>query len=518
MLAQECFSQLLPGFQINNIEQGTERIILEATAIQPSAPCPRCQLSSSRVHSYYTRRPKDLPMCNLAVQLQLQVRRFRCLNPLCPQQTFAERLPLLLPTYARRTDRLADTLYHIGQALGGIAASRLAGRLRMAASTDTFLRLLRRTTLPLHPAVRVLGVDDWAIRKRVSYGTILVDLERNKVVELLPDRTADILATWLKQQGGVEVVARERSTEYALGITMGAPQATQVADRWHLLQNLSNMLEKWLNRVYKRLKQIPLPRTLLHRSPFPRTRSENAASQASRTRRQELYAGIRQRRRDGQNILQIAQVLKLHRETVCTYYYAETFPERQERPVALSILDPFLPYLEKRFLQGCTNASQLWREIREQGFLGTPRTVLQWMKPRRKQPAASTPKKYRDLDPVRQPNEKSGRGKFPPIREIVWLFSKDQEKLSQQEALLRHYLCQDAEVSLVYKLAQQFSTIVRQQSATELDSWLANCAACGVRDVMNFSKGIFYDYQAVCAALQNPWSNELIAYCTSSTP
>jgi len=507
MLAQECLIQLLPGFQINNIKQGNERIILEGQAIQPSAACPRCQLSSSRVHSYYTRRPKDLPLCNLAVQLQLQVRRFRCFNPLCPQQTFAERFPHLLSRYARRTDRLADTLYHIGQALGGIAASRLAGRLRMAASTDTFLRLLRRTALPLHPAVRVLGVDDWAIRKRVSYGSILVDLERNQVIDILQERTADSLVKWLKCQPGLELVARDRSTEYARGITRGAPQATQVADRWHLLLNLSNMLEKWLNSIYRRLKQLPLPQTLLLRSPFPRTQSEKIATQATRVRRQERYAEIQRRRQAGQNILQISKALGLHRETVCNYYYAESCPERQQRPVAPSSLDPYLPDLQERYEQGCTNAALLWREIRDQGFPGTSRMVLQWMKPRRKQPAPTTPKKYRNLGTDRQSQGEPGRVKFPPIREIVWLFSKEKEKLAAEEDLLLHCLSQDPEANTVYGLAQQFATMVRQRNSAELDSWLAACASSDIRVVQHFAKGIVQDYQAVRAAMETPWSN-----------
>ena len=429
-MLNDFFSKLLPGFMVKNVAQDDEQIILEAQPIHLTALCPSCHTSSSRIHSYYWRHPHDLPLCHLAVRLRLSVRRFRCLNPLCQRQTFAEQLPQFLARYARRTERLINSLYHLSQALGGIAAARLSQHLRMMNSTDTLLRLLRRKSVNTQPApVRVLGVDDWAMRKRVTYGTILADLERHRVVDLLEDRTSATLASWLKKEPAIEVITRDRSTEYALGSANGAPQAMQVADRWHLLQNLSNMLEKWLNRIYKRVKQIILPPSLLYRIPFFRTHSEDEASQASRQRRLERYTEIQQRKHDGQNILQISYAMNLHRETVRTYYYADAFPERQARPVAVSILDPYVPYLEVRCQQGCSNASQLWREIQEQGFSGSRRMVLQWMKPHRKQPAASTPKKYLEGVASRQSNSASQKGKFPPIREIVWLFTKKNREL-----------------------------------------------------------------------------------------
>jgi hypothetical protein len=170
-----------------------------------------------------------------------------------------------------------------------------------------------------------------------------------------------------------------------------------------------------------------------------------AASRASRSRRQECYRDVQRRRQEGQNIL----ALNLHRETVRTYYYADSFPERQTRPVADSIVDPYLPYLQNRYEQGNTNAFQLWREIREQGFPGTARSVLQGMEPRRKGPAPSTPKKYRGLTGADQPSKPPANQEFLPVRDMVWLFMKDPAMLTQAEVLLSQYLCQDKEVNLV---------------------------------------------------------------------
>ena len=168
----------------------------------------------------------------------MAVRRLYCRNPACLRQTFVERLPGLIAPHAHRTLRLAAAQGRVGVALGGEAAGRMLRHLGMPASGDTVLRLVRRLPLPRCPAPRILGVDDWALRKGATYGTILVDLERHRVVDLLPDRSAPTLADWLRRHRGIRAVARDRSSEYARGISLGAPQAVQVADRWHLLLNL----------------------------------------------------------------------------------------------------------------------------------------------------------------------------------------------------------------------------------------------------------------------------------------
>lgn len=362
---------LLPGCEVDAVKVYGREMIIEAHTIRTMALCPACAQSSQRVHSYYTRRPHDLPVGEYVVCLCLRLRRFRCLNPTCPKRTFTESLPELLKPHAQRTQRLTLTLYHVGQALGGAAAARLLTHLRMAASGDTLLRILRQQSQAERETPRILGIDDWARRKGHTYGTILVDLERRQVADLLPGRTAATIEDWLRAHPGVDVVARDRSTEYARGVADGAPLALQVADRWHLLLNLRQMLERLLSRLYLRLKQLPgaggLESTTslaAQRGPFPRTHTDREASLSSRARRIALYEEIQWRRRSGQKINQIASELNLHRATVRIHYYAESFPERSRRQPKPSLLDPFLPYLEERLEEGCENALQLWREIK----------------------------------------------------------------------------------------------------------------------------------------------------------
>lgn len=213
-------------------------LIVGARVSGTSAFCPSCQQPSRRVHSFYTRAPTDLPLGGYRVQLQLSVRRFYCHHATCEKRTFTEQLPKLLAFRARRTHRLLAAQRSVGIALGGEAGARLLARLAMPASPDTTLRLIRKAPVATATAPRVLGVDDWAMRKGRTYGTILVDLEEHRVVDLLPDRTSKTLSSWLREHPDVEILARDRSTEYAKGASEGAPQAEQVADRWHLLLNV----------------------------------------------------------------------------------------------------------------------------------------------------------------------------------------------------------------------------------------------------------------------------------------
>jgi len=212
---------------------------------------------ADRVHSRYQRQPHDLPVSTLNVRVCLTVRRFFCLNAACPRRTCAEQFPLLVPERAQRTGRLTHQLQLIAFALGGEAGSVLSQHLRMPTSPATLLRIIRATPDPVIPPLRVVGVDDFAFRRRHRYGTIVIDLERQQPVDLLPDRSADTLATWLKGHPDIEIITRDRSTEYARGVTAGAPQAQQIADRWHLLVNLREALERMLTRLHSELRRLP---------------------------------------------------------------------------------------------------------------------------------------------------------------------------------------------------------------------------------------------------------------------
>lgn len=495
---------LFPGFCVDEITMLGQNILVKAHTTSPVTNCPNCQHPSERVHSYYTRHPLDLPLAHFPVKLQLQVRRFRCLNERCVKKTYAERISDWLPVYARRTSRLDDALYHLAQMLGGKGGERLSNHIHMANRFYTLLRLIRRREIVPDTNPRAIGVDDWAIRKGRNYGTIIVDLETHRVIDLLADRTAVTLASWLQGTDNIEVVARDRSTDYAYGITIGAPQAMQVADRWHLLQNLSQMVEKWLNGHYTRLKKLPIQTENLakemDRPSFIRTHGEELESWMSRQRRQERYAEIQRRRQAGENISQISRALAIHRETVRIYYYAEQFPERQRRCKTPSLLDPYVAYLEKRQTEGCENAQQLWREIQAMGYPGKACQVGKWLQPRRTRPAPQAARK-------RRPQVEKASTKLPAIRQIVWLLTTPSEKLLTTDKAWVEHLCQDEKLTRVYQFAQAFSAMVREQEPSRFEKLVKAGLKSGIRELGNFAKGLQIDEAAITAGLQTQWSN-----------
>ena len=303
----------------------------------------------------------------------MRVRRFYCRNARCARRTFAERLPELVAPHARRTTRLAEAQVRVDVALGGEAGTKLLQHLAMPTSADTVLRLIGRLPLPEAEALRVVAVDGWALCKGRTYGTIVVDLERRRVVDLLPDRSAATVASWLQQRPGAKVVARDRSTEYARAAAMGAPKAIQVADRWHLLANMRQAVERWLHTTHARLRRLPALSADVAARPIPprrdqafrRTAPERAARAEGSMRCQGRYEEVRHRHGAGEPLLAISQAMGLARATVRKFARAVSFPARLPRGPGPSILDPYLPHLEQRLAEGCENGFVLWRELRK---------------------------------------------------------------------------------------------------------------------------------------------------------
>lgn len=328
----------------------------------------------------------DLPWAQYRVRLQLCVRKWFCRNRHCLRRIFTERLPTIAAPWARRTLRLAQRLLALGVALGGKAGVRLGHAWDLAVSRNTLLRLLRQQPLQEAPTPRVLGVDDFALRKGHRYGTILVDLERRQPIALLPDREPATLAAWLVAHPGIQIITRDRSTKYAEGAREGAPHAVQVADRWHLLKNLREAIQRFLTRQHARLEQAtaavtqgPLLEPTTTAGPVAMLSSRSAHErQHNRAKRYARYCQVIALHQQGVPHKQIARTLGISPITVRTFIRAGTFPERATSR-RRSRLDPYVAFLHQRWAAGCKNPTQLWHEIVAQGYQGTPRMVRRYV-------------------------------------------------------------------------------------------------------------------------------------------
>lgn len=461
------------------------------------------------------------------------MRRFYCRNARCARRTFAEPLRGLIDRHAQRTRRLAGAQRRVAVQAGGEAGARLAAGLAMPTSPDTLLRLVRTAPLPKRQTPRVLGVDDWALRRGRTYGTILVDLEARHVVDLLPDRTSHTLAAWLRRRPAVAVIARDRSTEYARAATTAAPQALQVADRWHLLVNGRDMAERWLMSVYPRLRRLPGLQVTSAPAPtsgdatppgavtatsssvrrdraFPKTAAERERSAASAARWRAVYDDVRRRHAAGEPIMRISRTLGVAHGTVRRFVRAAEFPERAPHRRQPSILDPYLEHLLARHAAGCENAHQLWREIRALGYPGRPQQVRRWLQERRREHAPTAPHQFRRALPG---PPSSAAIDLPSPKQLAWLLVRPPEDLPPEDAAVIEQLSQDPEAVRVISFAQRFAALVRARTPdaadtlTTFDRWLDDARTCGIRAVETFARGLTQDSAAVRAALTTSWSN-----------
>jgi transposase len=489
-----------------------EGVLLQLMTTASAACCPRCAVLSSSVHRRYQRRLADLPWGTRPVRLQLTVRTFVCRYSTCQRRIFTERVPELVAPYARKTHRLIAVLQAIGIALGGQTGARLTQRLRCLVSRDTLLRLVRRLPLPDIPPLRVIGVDDWAHRKRQRYGTIVVDLERRRPVALLHDREADTLATWLRTQAGVTIIARDRMKAYSDAAHAGAPEATQVADRLHLLQNLAEALDQVFSAHGHALKAVSeaLSRTPVVQPdgrlavPVPPPQTQTRAAQR-RSRRLATYEHVWTLSRQGWSNHAIARHLGIGRMTVVRYLQAPTFPARKGRSdTGKSLLTPYQERLRKRWNAGCREALLLFRAIHRHGYTGGDPMVARYAQ-RLRQAQGMPPREPRSGHTLPLVMEVQPRP-LTTRRATRIVLKRPQLCTNADAQLITQLQAQHRELAVAIALAQEFCAIVRERQATRFDDWLTRAVASGVAPLRRFATGLQADYEAVKAGLMLPWS------------
>jgi transposase len=511
-----------------HVEDGPS-ILLFMEALPTAVQCPKCLQLSSRIHSRYRRKLADLPWANIPVRIEICVRRFFCDNPACTRGIFSERLTTIAAPWARRTQRLADAQRQIGLAAGGSAGASLCQALGCPAEVDLLLTLVRARALPQSSTPRVLGVDDWAKRKGQSYGTILVDHERQCVIDLLDDRAPETLAKWLRSHPGVEIVTRDRAEAYAQGIRDGAPEALQVADRWHLLKNLTEAVTKVFHdhqsAIQHKLRSVAasagstagaqpgepatktaeigaIPGVSATTPPAPVDDSAKPLTTAA-DRRGQRAAVAHTLRQQGWTVKAIARHLNCHPKTISRYLRRQ-LPLLPRHTTRSTKLDAFQGFLLERWNHGCHNASQLFREIEAKGYAGSVTLVRTFavalrcasgIAPASRQPGG----RIIGREEIRRP---------PTCRHLAWLTAQSTSGLGDGD---QQALCLVSEINTTLKttveLAQQFSTMVCQRQPDGFDKWLDQASQSGIAALRSFANGLRNDYAAVRAALTLTWSN-----------
>ncbi|MGW9176276.1 ISL3 family transposase [Streptomyces decoyicus] len=459
------------------------------------AACPGCGCRSGRIHGSYLRFPRDLPTADKFVVVSLRVRQFGCEEESCKRKTFAEQVPGLTRRFGRRTERLRSTLVSVGLGLAGRAGARMTDAFKVSVSRNTLLRLIASLPDPATAAPRVVGVDEYAQRKDRVYGTVLVDVETRRPVDLLPDREADTLAAWLAERPGIEIVCRDRAPFFAEGATRGAPQALQVADRWHLWHNLGETAEKCDYRHRSCLRPAPDQPEEPQEEPEPTVSSPWPTGHRFAERTRTKHATIHALLAAGHSKRSVARQLGMTLNTILRFSRA-TSPEEMftgQRQNRATRLDAYKPYFDQRWQEGCTNAWSLWEEIKEQGYPRGYASVRDYVS--------------RTLRGKPQPV-----GARPPSARAVtrWILTHPDALPEVDRLQLKAVLANCPELTALSDHVRSFGHMVAHLQGDQLPTWIEAATSTTDPSLRHFAQHLERDLDAVIAGLMLPWNSGVV--------
>jgi transposase len=479
----------LAGVIIEEVAVTAGLLHVTARTRSGAAACPKCGTASGRVHSRYSRTLADAAVGGRRVEIRLVVRRFRCRVPGCGRKIFSEQVEGLTARYARKTPLLTGMLGSIAVALAGRAASRLAAGLTVPSCRQVMLKLVMAVPDPPAPSPRVLGVDDFAIRRGQHYGTLLIDVETGAPLDLIEGRDAQPLADWLAAHPGVEVICRDRASAYADGARTGAPEAIQVADRFHLWQNLAKAVEKCV-AAHRGCLAEPAAAEDDPAPPAEAARPDPTGKFAERARRKhELVHALRA---EGRGLREIARHLGWGLHTVQRYDRAATWQELAESrwpTQRRSKLDPFKPYLDQHAGGGHGSFTRLFNEIKALGYDGSYPVVRAY------------------LDRTRP--EKAPLGEAPPtVRDVTsWLCRRPEDLTEDEHPKLKAILDRCPELDAASSQVRAFATMITSLTGQDLPQWIAAARAAGLPGIASFAKGLEHDIDAVTNGLTMRWNS-----------
>ncbi len=495
--------QLPCGWRCSRQIISSDGITLHLHGKRKTAQCPECFKRSDSVHSCRRRRLQHLPCSGQTLWLVFSVRHWYCRNPACSRKIFAESLAPFASSHQQSSQALQNLQRQLGLIAGGEAGKRAAMAVGLRCSADTLLRRVINTPETKQSGAPHVGIDEWAWHRGHRYGTLIVNLDTHRPLVLLPGRDQRTLATWFRKYPEIQVVSRDRSGVYATAAREGAPQARQVADRWHLLKNIGDALERMMYR------HIPLIRLIASelspkKSPEPELsvpaallRRPERLKQQTRKKRHQRWTEVMALHNKGCSFREISRITGLSRVTVSRWVRSGTFPEMSTRPPKRGLLDPWREWLKEQRESGNYNASRIWREMVSRGFTGSE-TI------------------------VRDAVAKWRKGWIPPVTTVArlpsvsrvsrwlmpWRIIRGEENYASRFISL---MCEkEPELKIAQQLVLEFYRILKNQNKSQLSSWFTRVHESGSAEFRRVVAGMEADAAAICEAISSRWSNGVV--------
>lgn len=494
----------LPGISFGAVRIIDGIITISAHSKQKSVQCPCCNKGSKRVHSSYIRILRDLPISTCCVSVYLTVRKFFCKNPECEKKIFTEQPGPEIKAYSRMTNRTREILQKILLEVSARKGSYIANLISLPISPSTALRIIDSLPIPSPERVTVLGIDDWAYRKGLTYGTLLVNMETGQVIDLLIGRDGDSLKEWLAKHPEIEIVTRDRASAYSCAVSSMLPNAIQVADRFHLLKNFSDCVYTVIRIEYKNLaismnenslKEEPLP------TEIPLEESGKAPLKPKGERNEYIkyrFLKVKQMLKEGSGLKTIAKSLQISRNAVRRYAKVDVLPTK-------SIYhkydyNDYLEIISIGFSEGISFA-KIYARMKTAGFKGSRSAFYCQFKDH---PMRTTPSVYKSINIKLR--------LLSPRKISRYLAFEDLTKIKDEtdRELMEKLLSKSSTLVNIRKQVLTFKELLLGNDVTLLKQWMERTLTIGISQLQSFVKGLMGDIEAVRNAIETNWSNGLV--------
>jgi transposase len=482
------------NFQVVSAEKMEGKVLINVESTQNGCNCPLCNVRSLRIHSYYFRTILDLPILGNETWIRLRSRKFYCRNDECIMKVFTERFDVHFTRGKRITKKVYERASKIALLLGGKGGEKLCPLMNMPVSRSALIRRIHESEVPSPQGPRIIGLDDWAYRKGLKYGTVLVDMEKRKIIDLLPVREAETVEKWLKQYPKIEVVSRDRYINYATRVSKALPEAQQVADRWHLIKNLGEAVKKVLERTQGTLKQkakllsVPKP-SAQELKPYMSEKTQQTLA-----KKQSLIDEAKRQHKEGIGIRAISRTLQINRATVRKYLQMEAALPKSS-PLRTKI------FLYEDYIRNAVATrpgiliKDLYEDIKALGYEG-----------KITQGYVNISKYVEKHEKIKYPKDLP-LAYWRPAQVSLLLYRNANELHNKDKDLLEYLIKESTEIETCYCLFQRFRAMLESKDGNVLRKWVDDAVAASIKELRSFGQGILSDFSAVQNAVSLPWSN-----------